>query len=59
MDGVDDCTLAIKMDGSAYLVTGTDISAHEEGLCAAPKYAKVAGKVENGKFVATSFNLKP
>lgn len=59
MDGVDDCTLAIKMDGTPYLVTGTNISAHEEGLCAAPKYADVSGKVEDGKFVATSFNLKP
>lgn len=59
MDGVDDCALAVKVDRTAYLVMGTDINPREEGLCKATKYAEAAGKVVNGKFVATSFNLKP
>ena len=59
MKGVTGCQLAVKIDGKPYLVTGADVDAHKAGLCGAAKEAKVAGKVEGGKFVATSFELQP
>ena len=59
MDGVTSCALAVKIDGKPYLVSGTDVSAHEAGLCRATKQAEIAGEVKYGKFVATSFKLRP
>ncbi len=58
MEGVSGCKLAIEMDGKAYLVSGTEISAHASGLCKATKNAEVAGKVDGDTFVAKSFTLK-
>ena len=49
----------MKIDGKPYLVTGADVNAHGAGLCASAKKAKVAGKIEGDKFVATSFELQP
>jgi len=59
MAGVEGCQLAVKIDGTPYLVTGASVDAHSLGLCEAEKTAVVVGQVENGKFVAQSFELKP
>ncbi len=64
MQGVKGCKLAVKIDGKAYLVTGTEIDDHGDahgpaGLCVTARKAVVTGKVEGEKFVATSFELQP
>jgi hypothetical protein len=59
MKGVQGCKLAVKVDGTPYLVTGAKIDAHALGLCEETKTALVAGSVQGGEFVATSFTLKP
>ena len=59
MQGIEGCTLAVKIDGKPYLVTGADVDAHGAGLCSSAKKAKVVGKIEGDKFVATSFELQP
>jgi len=64
MRGVKGCKLAVKIDGKAYLVTGTEIDDHGDahgptGLCVTARKAAVTGKVEGEKFVATSFELQP
>ncbi len=59
MEEVKGCKLAVKIDGKAYLVTGADVDAHKAGLCGSAKPAKVEGKIEGDKFVATSFKLNP
>jgi len=64
MEGVSGCKLAVKIDGKAYLVTGTEIDDHGDahgpaGLCVTARKALVTGKVEGEKFVATSFELEP
>jgi len=56
------CDLAVKIDGKAYWVTGTDISKHgdahaSDGFCATVRKAEVTGAIVDGKFAATSFNL--
>jgi nickel superoxide dismutase len=55
--GVTGCKAAVKVDGEAYLLSGVKLNAHNEGLCKKARGAKVAGKVEGGKFVATSIEL--
>ncbi|MFM2358842.1 MAG: hypothetical protein RLY16_835 [Bacteroidota bacterium] len=56
------CDLAVRIDGKAYFVEGTKIDDHgdahaDDGFCNAVSKAEVAGKVVNGKFVATYFKL--
>ena len=58
IQGVEGCKLAVKVDGKPYLVTGSDVDAHKEGLCSNPKQAVVEGKVEGDKFAATSVVFK-
>lgn len=58
------CTLAIRMDGKAYFVSGTDINDHgdahaDNGFCNAVRKAKVQGEVVDGKFKASYFELLP
>ncbi len=58
------CTLAIKMNDKVYLVTGTDMHDHgdahaDDGMCMVARQAVVDGKVEDGRFAATSFKLLP
>lgn len=58
----DDCDLAVRIDGTAYFVDGTGIDDHgdahsDDGFCNAVRQARVQGRVENGRFVATSFEL--
>lgn len=59
MAGVEGCRLAVKLDGKPYLVTGAEVDAHGAGLCSAPRTAKVTGKIQGDKLVATSFSLQP
>ncbi len=59
MEGVRGCKLAVRIDGKPYLVSGADVDAHGAGLCSSAKKAKVVGKIEGDKFVATSFELQP
>ena len=58
----DDCDLAVRIDGTPYYVDGTGIDDHgdahsDDGFCNAVRQARVQGRVENGRFVATSFEL--
>ena len=56
------CDLAVRLDGEAYFVDGTDIDEHgdahaADGLCNAIRTARVEGHVSGGRFQATSFEL--
>ncbi|MFG4002620.1 DUF6370 family protein [Flavobacterium aquidurense] len=56
------CDLAVRIDGKPYFVDGTTIDEHddahaEDGFCNKIRKATVTGKVENGRFKATSFTL--
>lgn len=58
------CDLAVRIDGKAYFVEGTDIHKHgdahaADGFCSVVRKAEVTGEVKNDKFVATNFNLLP
>ncbi len=58
------CSLAVRIDGVAYFVDGSDIDSHGDahsahGLCNAIRSATVEGDVEDGRFVARSFVLRP
>ncbi len=58
MEGVEDCELAVKIDGKPYLVSGVEVDAHESGLCDAAKSAVISGKIDGDRFVATSFEFE-
>jgi hypothetical protein len=56
------CTLAVKIKGTPYFVEKAHIDsfgdAHDtEGFCNAIRKAKVQGKIVDGKFIATYFEL--
>ena len=56
------CDLAVRIDGQAYYVDGASIDdygdAHaEDGFCNAIRRAVVSGRLENDRFVVTSFEL--
>lgn len=58
------CTLAVRLDGKAYFVEGTEIDSHgdahsDDGFCNAIRKAKVQGEVVDKKFKATYFQLLP
>lgn len=58
------CTLAVRIDGKAYFVEGSDIDSHgdahaDDGFCNKIRKAKVQGEVVNNKFKATYFQLLP
>lgn len=58
------CDLAVRIENKAYFVEGTHIDKHgdahaEDGFCVTIRQAEVIGKVENDKFVVTSFKLLP
>jgi len=58
------CTLAVKIDGQAYYVDGSDIDDHgdahaSDGFCEAVREAEVTGTIVGGQFLATSFRLLP
>ena len=56
------CELAIRMDGKAYFVTGTNIDDHgdahaRDGFCEAIKLAEVQGEMIGDKFNVSYFKL--
>src|SRR6187200_1344345 len=56
------CDLAVRIDGKAYFVDGTDIDSHgdahaEDGFCKAGRKAEVQGNLANNRFKVTYFNL--
>ena len=56
------CDLAVKINGKAYFVDGTNIDSHgdahaSDGFCEAIRKAEVQGKIVNGRFVANYFRL--
>ncbi len=57
MEGVEDCELAARIDGKAYLVELEGFDAHGSGLCAGTKTAVVTGAIEGDRFHATSLEL--
>ena len=64
MEGVEKCTLAVKVDGQPYYVTGSTIFDHgdahaADGICMTAREAVVDGKIEDGKVVATRLEFKP
>lgn len=64
MDGIDKCTLAVKIDDKTYLVKGSAMldhgDAHEDdGMCMTARQALVDGRIEDGYFFADEFQLIP
>jgi hypothetical protein len=57
MADAEGCEAAVKVDGKAYWIEGVEISAHKIGLCSGSAEADMAGEVQDGIFVATSFAL--
>lgn len=62
MKGVRGCKLAVKIDGTAYLVDGAGIDdlgdAHApDGICNTSRKVIVDGKIENNRFAATMIKL--
>ncbi|MBL4593110.1 MAG: hypothetical protein JKX68_04745 [Flavobacteriales bacterium] len=58
------CDLAVKINGKAYWVTGTDIDKHGDshsagGFCLAVRKAEVIGEIVDGKFNVSYFKLLP
>ena len=56
------CDLAVRINGKAYFVDGTDIDDHgdahaEDGFCNSVRKAKVQGVIINDRFKATYFTL--
>jgi len=64
MKDVHGCKLAVKVDGTPYLVTGGTIDdygdAHApDGLCNAERRAHLEGRIEGDRFVAKRVELLP
>ncbi len=58
------CDLAVRIDGKTYYVDGSNIDDHgdahgDDGLCNCIRKAKVSGEINNGRFVASSFEVFP
>jgi hypothetical protein len=58
------CDLAVRIDGKAYYVEGTNIDDHgdahaQDGFCNAIREAEVEGDIKDGRFVVQSFTLVP
>ena len=56
------CDLAIRINGKAYFVDGTNIDDHgdahaKDGFCNAIRKAEVQGEIVNNRFKATYFKL--
>src|SRR5436190_22761647 len=56
------CDLAVRIDGKAYFVDGTDIDSHgdahaKNGFCNAVRKAEVQGEIVNDRFKVTYFKL--
>jgi len=63
LDSQNGCDLAVKIDGQTYFVDGAHIDdygdSHDKntGFCNVVRKAEVTGKVEDGKFKASSFKI--
>lgn len=60
----DGCDLAVRINGQGYYVDGSHIDDHgdahgEAGLCNCVRMARVTGKIQGGRFVATAFEVLP
>ncbi|MGZ8517058.1 MAG: DUF6370 family protein [Chitinophagaceae bacterium] len=58
------CDLAVRINGKAYFVDGTDIDTHgdahaSDGFCEAISKAEVQGELKDNRFNATYFKLVP
>lgn len=58
------CELAVRIDDQVYLVEGSRLGDHgdphaSDGMCYVCRKAKVTGKIENGRFIASSFQVLP
>ena len=58
------CDLAVRIDGKAYFVDGTDIDSHgdahaKDGFCNAIRKAEVQGEIVNNRFMVSYFRLLP
>ena len=58
------CDLAVRINGASYFVDGTGIDDHgdahsSDGFCKAVRSVRVSGQVEEGRFVATHFEVLP
>lgn len=58
----DGCDLAVRIEGKAYFVDGTDIDSHgdahaKDGFCNAVRKAEVQGEVVKDRFKVTYFKL--
>ena len=58
------CALAVRVGPSAWFVDGTGIDDHgdahaDDGFCNSVRKAVVSGRVAEGRFVATAFELVP
>jgi len=56
------CDLAVRINGKAYFVDGTEIDSHgdahaNDGFCNAVRKAEVQGEVVNNRFKVTYFKL--
>ena len=56
------CDLAVRIDGKAYFVDGTDIDSHgdahaKDGFCNAVRKAEVQGEIANNRYKVTYFKL--
>ena len=58
IEGAEGCSLGAKVGDKTYMVTGTKISAHDEGLCSATKSADLMGAIVDGKIAAKSCTIK-
>lgn len=58
------CSLAIRLDGKAYFVDGTDINSHgdahaNDGFCESIRKAEVQGELKADRFQVSWFKLLP
>ena len=58
------CNLAVRINGKAYFVDGTEIDSHgdahaDDGFCNAIRKAEVQGKVVKNRYKLSYFNLLP
>jgi hypothetical protein len=58
------CDLAVRINGTAYFVDGSDIDSHgdahaKDGFCSSIRQAKVQGTIIDNRFKATYFQLLP
>jgi len=57
-----DCDLAVRIEGKAYFVDGTNIDSHgdahaKDGFCNAVRKAEVQGEIVNDRFKVTYFKV--